>query len=497
LFRIPTCSLFVLSLLTAPAVLAAEPAASAPATTAPPSATATAPASSPATTDTSETYRLLKLFGDVFERTREEYVEPKTDKELIEAALNGMLSRLDPHSAYLNQDELKDMQIQTRGKFGGLGIEVTMESGAVKVVAPIDETPAKKAGLKSGDLIVALDGKPVMGLTLQEAVNTMRGTPGTSIKLTVVRKGAGEPLELTIVRAIIQVQSVRSRTEGDVGYVRITSFTDQTQVGLDKALGEIKAKLGDKLQGIVLDLRDNPGGLLEQAVSVTDTFLDKGEIVSTRARNPDENRRYNSTPGDMLNGKPIVVLINGGSASASEIVSGALQDQRRAIVLGTKSFGKGSVQTVSPIRGYGAIRLTTARYYTPSGRSIQSEGIVPDLVVEPAKVEAIENKGLNIHEADLHGALRNDTPTPAEGKAEKPSDKPAVLPLAPKDEKPTEDASEKSEDSASDYQLIRALDLIRGLALYNSGPVTPVAATLANDTAKPVTEGGKPQGSIR
>lgn len=427
------------------------------------------------TTDTEETYRLLKLFGDVFERTREQYVEPKPDKELIEAALNGMLSHLDPHSSYMNADELKDMQVQTRGQFGGLGIEVTMENGAVKVVSPIDDTPAMKAGMQAGDLVVALDGKPVQGFTLQEAVNTMRGPPGTSIKLTVVRKGKTEPFDVTITRAIIRVESVKYRTEGDVGYLRITSFTDRTQEGLDKAIADIKGKLGDKLQGYVLDLRNNPGGLLDQAVSVSDTFLTQGEIVSTRARDPKENKRYNATTGDATNGKPLVVLVNGGSASASEIVSGALQDHRRAIVLGVKSFGKGSVQTVSPISGYGAIRLTTARYYTPSGRSIQAEGIVPDIVVEQAKVEAIEDKGFSVHEADLKGALNNDTTKKPETA---PSTEATPAPDASKSGDDT--SSEKKDEAKDDYQLTRALDLIRGLSLYGIKPMQNVAV---NDNA--------------
>jgi carboxyl-terminal processing protease len=455
----------------------AAPAGDTPAATAPKAAENDAGK----TAETAETYRLLKLFGDVFERTREQYVEPKPDKELIEAALNGMLSHLDPHSGYMNADELKDMQVQTRGQFGGLGIEVTMETGAVKVVSPIDDTPAMKAGMQSGDLIVALDGKPVQGFTLQEAVNTMRGPPGTSIKLTVVRKGKNEPFEVVITRAIIRVESVKFRTEGDVGYIRITNFTDRTQEGLDKAITDIKGKLGDKLQGYVLDLRNNPGGLLDQAVSVSDTFLTQGEIVSTRARDTSENKRYNATTGDAVDGKPLVVMINAGSASASEIVSGALQDHRRAIVLGVKSFGKGSVQTVSPISGYGAIRLTTARYYTPSGRSIQAEGIVPDIVVEQAKLEAIEDKGFSIHEADLKGALGNDTTK----KPEEAAPTPAPAPEAGKDG--ADKTSEKKDEAKDDYQLTRALDLIRGLSLYGMKPMQNVAAN-ENSAVTPETK---------
>ena len=480
-------SLFFLLSLTAPiAVLAADP-ATAPAS--PPAATESskpaATTDSKPTSDTAETYRLLKLFGDVFERARAQYVEPVSDAELVEAALNGMLSHLDPHSSYMNQQEFRDMQVQTRGQFGGLGIEVTMESGAVKVVSPIDDTPAKRAGMVSGDLIVALDGQPVTGMSLQEAVNKMRGPVGTIIKLTVVRKGAGEPLQITLTRAVIRVESVRAQLIDNVGYVRITSFTDRTQDGLNKALADFDKEAGDKLQGIVLDLRDDPGGLLEQAVSVSDTFLNAGEIVSTRARNSANNQRFNATPGDKLNGKPIVVLINAGSASASEIVSGALQDHKRAIILGVKSFGKGSVQTISPITGYGAIRLTTARYYTPSGRSIQAEGIVPDIVVEQAKIEQLEDKGLSFHEADLKGALRNE-------QANKPD---ANTPPAPTPDasKPDANAQPNAEgktlaDPKTDYQLSRAVDLIHGLSLYTGAAAQPVAPPAPAPQATPTAD---------
>lgn len=468
-------------------------ASSAPATPAPATPPAAAnenakPVEESKPQDTAETYRLLKLFGDVFERTRAQYVEPVKDEELIEAALNGMLSHLDPHSGYMSQTEFRDMQVQTRGQFGGLGIEVTMESGAVKVVTPIDDTPAQRAGMQPGDLIVALDGTPVMGMTLQEAVSKMRGPVGTSIKLTVVRKGASEPLEVNLTRAVIRVESVRWRTEGNVGYIRISNFTDRTQEGVDKAIADIRTKLGAKLEGYVLDLRNNPGGLLEQAVSVSDTFLERGEIVSTRARDVDDNKRMNATPGDAAEGKPVVVLINAGSASASEIVAGALQDHRRGLVLGVKSFGKGSVQTVSPITGYGAIRLTTARYYTPSGRSIQADGIVPDIVVEQAKIEPVEQKGLTVHEADLVRALRNEN-KPATPEAT-PSPAPEAKPEAAPDASKPDDTT-KEDESKNDYQLMRALDLIHGLALYGgNGTVVPaaVATQAAAEQPKPATE---------
>lgn len=459
-----------------PAAQPASVATPVKATETPVSAPATAPsATAPANSD--ETYRLLKLFGDVFERVRAEYVEPVKDEELVEAAINGMLTHLDPHSAYMNADEYRDMRVQTRGEFGGLGIEVTMDNNAVKVISPIDDTPASRAGLQAGDMIVELDDKPVMGLSLQEAVNKMRGPAGTSIKLTIIRKDTPEPIRVTLTRAVIRVESVKSRVEGNVGYLRITSFTDRTQDGLDHAIADIKKQLGNKIEGWVLDLRNNPGGLLDQAISVSDTFLDSGEVVSTRARDPEESRRFNATPGDQADGKPVVVLINGGSASASEIVSGALQDHRRAIILGTKSFGKGSVQTVLSLGNYGGMRLTTARYYTPSGRSIQAEGITPDIEVQPAKVEAVQENGLRVREADLQGALNNDT-------------HPQAAP-ASNDNKPTTPSASSSGDdkstTAQDYQLTRALDLIHGLALYSQSKDTPVvpAAPASPPTDKP------------
>ncbi|MFI4972820.1 MAG: S41 family peptidase, partial [Hyphomicrobiales bacterium] len=318
----------------------------------------------------SDTYRQLNLFGDVFERVRADYVEKPDDSKLVESAINGMLAGLDPHSSYMDPKSFRDMQVQTRGEFGGLGIEVTMEDGLVKVVAPIDETPAAKAGVMANDIITKLDDEQVQGLTLNQAVDKMRGPVNTKIKLTIMRKGADKPIEVTIVRDVIRVKSVRSHSEGDdIGYIRVTQFNEQTTDGLKKAISDLTSQLGaDKIKGFVVDLRNNPGGLLDQAISVSDAFLEKGEIVSTRGRNAEETQRFNARPGDLTKGKPVIVLINGGSASASEIVAGALQDHKRATLVGTRSFGKGSVQTIIPLgSGNGALRLTTARYYTPSG----------------------------------------------------------------------------------------------------------------------------------
>src|SRR6187401_976132 len=330
-----------------------------------------------------DTYRQLNLFGDVFERVRADYVEKPEDAKLVESAINGMLASLDPHSSYMDGKSYRDMQVQTRGEFGGLGIEVTMEDGLIKVVAPIDDTPAAKAGILANDIITHLDDEAVQGLTLNQAVEKMRGAPNTKIRLKVMRKGKDTPLEITLVRDVIRVRSVRSRMEGDdVGYIRLTQFNEQTTEGLKRAINEMAVQ-GDKLKGFVIDMRNNPGGLLEEAISVSDAFLDKGEIVSTRGRNVEETQRRNAKPGDLAKNKPIIVLINGGSASASEIVAGALQDHKRATVIGTRSFGKGSVQTIIPLgSGNGALRLTTARYFTPSGRSIQAKGISPDIVVQ-------------------------------------------------------------------------------------------------------------------
>ncbi|MBC8445142.1 MAG: S41 family peptidase [Rhodospirillaceae bacterium] len=393
-----------------------------------------------------ETYRLLRLFGDVFERVRADYVEELTDEELIEAAIGGMLSSLDPHSSFMNKKNYKDMQVQTRGKFGGLGIEVTMENGLVKVVSPIDDTPAHRAGIESGDLVTHLDNEPVLGLTLQQAVEKMRGKVGTDIKLTVRREGVDD-FDVTITRAIVNIRSVRSRMEGNVGYLRITSFSAQATDGARKAIAGFYEEVGDQLQGVILDLRNNPGGLLDQAVSISDIFMERGEIVSTRSRRPEETSRYNARSGDLIKGLPLVVLINGGSASASEIVAGALQDHSRAILLGTKSFGKGSVQTIIPLSQQGAMRLTTSRYYTPSGRSIQAVGIEPDIIVELAKIESI-SLSRTTRESDLRGALDNG------------NDNDAKEENKPKPVKP-------DENKARDYQLDRALDLIRGVAMFS------------------------------
>ena len=407
------------------------------------------------------TYRLLNLFGDVFERVRSDYVEATTDQEMIEAAISGMLAALDPHSNYLNAKNFREMQVNTRGEFGGLGIRVTMEGGYVKVISPIDDTPAFRAGIKPSDLITHLDGQAVQGLTLAQAVDKMRGKVGQDIKLTILREDK-KPFDVTITRAVIKITSVRSRVEGKVGYIRITSFNEQTEKGLKKEMAKLKKEIGDGIQGYVLDLRNNPGGLLDQAVAVADGFLDKGEIVSTRSRRPEDTQRFNARPGDLADALPLVVLINGGSASASEIVAGALQDHRRAVLLGTKTFGKGSVQTIMPLPGHGAMRLTTARYYTPSGRSIQAKGIEPDIEVKQARIETIDEPKLR-RESDLRNALDNgDKKTGAEPSSDSKADK-----------KPDDSAGEDAKPAElQDYQLARALDLLRGLSLFSSKIVT-------------------------
>jgi len=415
---------------------------------------------SDAAEDSADTYRQLNLFGDVFERVRANYVEDITDEELIEAAINGMLQSLDPHSSYMDADTFADMQVQTRGEFGGLGIEVTMENGFVKVVSPLDDTPAYRAGVKSGDYITHIDGEQVLGLTLGDAVDKMRGPVGTDITVTIRREGE-EAFDVTITRDIITIESVRVRSEGDVGVIRITSFNEHAESGLERAIAELDEELGDALQGVVLDLRNNPGGLLDQAIAVSDAFLEQGEIVSTRGRRTEDIQRYNAREGDLAKALPIVVLINGGSASASEIVAGALQDHGRAIVLGTRSFGKGSVQTIVPLGSRGAMRLTTAQYYTPSGRSIQATGIEPDIIVEAARIEALNN-GRAQREENLRGRLDNPG---ANGESESPEDEAAedgaeAGPAA-------EAATDETEDSTvRDYQLSRALDLIRGIHLF-------------------------------
>ena len=365
-----------------------------------------------ATTPNSEIYKQLDLFGDVLERVRSDYVEKPDDTKLIETAINGMLTGLDPHSAYLNAKHFQDMQVQTRGEFGGLGIEVTMEKGVVKVVSPIDDTPASKAGIKAGDLITHLDSKSIVGETLEQAVEKMRGRVNTPILLTIVRKGRDEPFDVKIVRSVIRINAVKSRLEADgqVGYVKVTTFNEKTHVNLVKAVEKLNKEAGDKIKSWVLDLRNNPGGLLDQAVSVSDDFLDKGAIVLTKGRNLQETQRSQARRGDITGGKKVVVLINGGSASASEIVAGAIQDHSRGLIIGTRSFGKGSVQTIIPLGGNGALRLTTARYYTPSGRSIQAKGIDPDIVVEQETPEDIKKREQRSPrgEANLRGHLTGE-----------------------------------------------------------------------------------------
>jgi len=403
----------------------------------------------------SDTYQQLNLFGDVFERVRADYVEKPDDKKLVESAINGMLSGLDPHSSYMDPKSFRDMQVQTRGEFGGLGIEVTMEDGLVKVVAPIDDTPAAKAGVMANDIITKLDDEAVQGLTLNQAVDKMRGPVNSKIKLTIVRKGADKPIVLTIMRDIIRVKSVRSHAEGDdVGYIRLTQFNEQTTDGLKQAINDLNSQLGaDKIKGYIVDLRNNPGGLLDQAISVADTFLDKGEIVSTRGRNPEETQRFNARPGDMTHGKPLIVLINGGSASASEIVAGALQDHKRATLIGTRSFGKGSVQTIIPLgAGNGALRLTTARYYTPSGRSIQAQGIKPDIEALQDVPDKLKGETDSEGEASLRGHL-----------AATGTEKSGSQSYVPPDEK-------------DDKALHMALDLLRGTASNAAYPPNPKAS---------------------
>ena len=399
--------------------------------------------------DSDETYRQLTLFGDVFQRVRANYVESTTDKELIEAAINGMLTSLDPHSTYLPDDNFKKVQQQTTGKFGGLGIEVTMEDGFLKVVSPIDDTPAFDAGLQPEDLILSVDGNSIVGVTLSEAVEKLRGPIGSKVEITVQR-AEEEPFDVTLIRDEIKIRSVRSRLYDDIGYIRLTTFSEQTTPGLKKAVKDLTEEVGGSLTGIVLDLRNNPGGLLSEAIKVSDAFLERGEIVSTRGRDNSNMQHAYAQPGDITDGLPVVVLINSGSASASEIVAGALKDHRRAILMGTRSFGKGSVQTIMPMPGHGAIRLTTARYYTPSGVSIQAKGIAPDIEVALARIEKL-NQG-PIREEDLRGAL--------DGKGE-----------ASEDPEQTGEAGEQPEEAAIDpsevdFQLARALDLLRGLTIF-------------------------------
>ena len=405
-------------------------------------------------TAATSTYEHLELLGDIFERTRSAYVEEVDEKDLIENAINGMLTSLDPHSSYMPPEAFSDMQVDTKGEFGGLGIEVTMEEGFVKVVSPIDDTPAAGAGLEAGDYITHIDGESVLGLTIGEAVDRMRGLVGTDIELTIAREEAEEPFDVTITRDTIKIKAVKYRVEGDIGYLRISKFSEKTFDDLEAGMASIKKQLGPNgVSGYVVDLRNNPGGLLTQAVAVSDAFLDKGEIVSTRGRDQQNADRYNAQLGDLADGKPVVVLVNGGSASASEIVAGALQDHRRGIVVGEKTFGKGSVQTIMPLSSKGAIRLTTARYYTPSGRSIQALGVEPDIVVEQVKLDKTEDgeKRKRYSESQIRGSLKNDSLTEEEQEIRKK-------------EEEAHAATEKLR--GEDYQLAYAIDLLHGLSVY-------------------------------
>lgn len=400
------------------------------------------------------TYRQLNLFGDVFERIRADYVEEPEDEALVESAIQGMLTSLDPHSSYLNQKNFRDMQVQTRGEFGGLGIEVTMENGLIKVVTPIDDTPAYDAGVLAGDLITYIDGEQVQGLTLSQAVEKMRGPVKTPIDLTIRREGVEDAVKIQVIRDVIRIRSVRSQTEDDVAYVRVTSFNEQTFDGMKAAMEKLAKEIGeDKLKGFVLDLRNNPGGLLDQAISVSDAFLERGEIVSTRGRDSNATQRYNARSGDLAREKPVIILVNGGSASASEIVAGALQDHRRATIVGTRSFGKGSVQTIIPLGSNGALRLTTARYFTPSGRSIQAKGIDPDIVVEQELPEELKNADEPRGESSLRGHLANGDEGDGSGSS-------AFVPR----------------DREEDKQLNYALDLLRGVEQHAAFPPDPNSA---------------------
>ncbi len=402
----------------------------------------------------SETYKQLTLFGDVFQRVRESYVEEVSEKDLVKSAINGMLANLDPHSSFMDDEDFQDMQVQTKGTFGGLGIEVTMEGGFVKVVSPIDDTPADKANIQPGDLIIGIDSEGVYGLTLDEAVEKLRGKIGDPVIITI-RRGKKDPFEVEIIRDEIKISSVKKEIFDNIGYIRLTTFSQQTTPGLVKAVQGFKKELGDELQGIVLDLRNNPGGLLSEAISVSDSFLELGEIVSTRGKDGKDSTHHYSRPGDITNGLPLVVLINSGSASASEIVAGALKDHKRAVVLGTRSFGKGSVQTVIPLPGHGAMRLTTARYYTPSGISIQAKGIAPDIEVKVAKIEPIDF-GI-VREEDIRGALDKNEDITADDVSENEETSLGK----------EIDTSEISQDEI-DFQLSRALDLIRGASVFSN-----------------------------
>ena len=450
-------------------------------------ATISLPTKSQASDDI-DTLKLLDLFGNIFEKVRSDYVEEVTDKQLIEAAINGMLTDLDPHSSYLNFDDFKEMKEQTKGEFGGLGIEVTLKNGLVYVVAPIDDTPAFRAGLQSGDYISHINEEAVFGMTIGEAVKKMRGKPKTEINLKVIREGVKKPLDVTIIRDIIQVQPIKSKIYEDVGYIRLTSFTENVGDKMIEEIEETKKVVGkDELKGFVIDLRNNPGGLLNEAIKVSDAFMNYGEIVSTKGRNIDEAQKFGARKGDVASGLPIVVLINSGSASASEIVAGALQDHGRAVIVGEKSFGKGSVQTVIPVDGDAAIRLTTSRYYTPSGTSIQATGIEPDIIIEQAKLQAAD-KGLKTSEASLRGHLsngssKNQTDEEREAEAEKERIKEVLenLESPEQNQEGQKSNSDKDEEKAlyegdgeedniynKDYQLARAIDMIRALSIYNA-----------------------------
>ena len=395
-----------------------------------------------------ETYKQLNLFGDVFQRVQEQYVDGVSDKELIESAISGMLQSLDPHSSYLSPESYKDMQVKTKGTFGGLGIEITMEDGFVKVVSPIDDTPAANAGMKSGDLIIGIDGESIKGLTINEAVSKLRGPVNSKVTITVVRDKE-DPFEIEIVRDVIKIRSVKHEVINEIGYVRLTTFSDTTTSGMEKSINEIRKELGEKFQGLILDLRNNPGGLLNQSISVADSFLDQGEIVSTQGRKEDDTSRIFAKKGDLIDGKPLIVLINSGSASASEIVAGALKDHSRAIIVGTRSFGKGSVQSIIPLPGNGAMRLTTARYYTPSGISIQAKGIEPDIKVEAGMTETKKEPNQNRREENLRGALDKKELESNEQKNKKSDASPV-------------------EKLLQDNQISRAVDLIKGIHLFSN-----------------------------
>jgi carboxyl-terminal processing protease len=417
-----------------------------------------------AAASSSDIYKQLDLFGDVLERVRSDYVEKPDDQKLIESAINGMLNGLDPHSAYLSPKHFRDMQVQTRGEFGGLGIEVTMEDGVVKIVSPIENTPAEKAGLLAGDFITHLDTESIQGLTLEEAVEKMRGPVNTPITLTIVRKGQTDSFEVKIVRDVVRINPVRFNTEDDIGYIRVKTFSEQTFDEMKKAVDELKKQIGPRLKGYIIDLRNNPGGLLDQAIAVSDAFLEKGAIVITRGRNLEETQRSNARPGDLTDGKPVVVLINGGSASASEIVAGALQDQKRAQIIGTRSFGKGSVQTIIPLGQNGAIRLTTARYFTPSGRSIQAKGIEPDFLVEEELPEELQAKKVSSKgEASLPGHLKNEG---------SPGEETGSSGYVPKERE-------------KDKQLLYGIDLLHGVKVSDkkADKPTPAAPATEKDTA--------------